>query len=145
MGEFYTRKRLRLKDFDYKTNGMYFITICTKNKKHLFGHINLENDATTILNNNGKTVENHITKIPEVINHTIMPNHIHLILELNNSNRDLYNIIRVFKSYVSKELGFSPWQRSFHDRIIRNEKEFEYIWDYVKHNPERWREDTYFK
>ena len=145
MGEFYTRKRLRLKDFDYKTNGMYFITICTKNKKHLFGHINLENDATTILNNNGKTVEKHITKIPEVINHIIMPNHIHLILELNNSNRDLYNIIRVFKSYVSKELGFSPWQRSFHDRIIRNEKEFEYIWDYVKHNPERWREDTYFK
>ena len=145
MGEFYTRKRLRLKDFDYKTNGMYFITICAKDKKHLFGHINLENDATTILNDNGKTVEKHITKIPEVINHTIMPNHIHLILELNNSNRDLYNIIRVFKSHVSKELGFSPWQRSFHDRIIRNEKEFEYIWDYVKHNPERWREDTYFK
>ena len=33
------RKNLRLKDYDYSQNGAYFITICTKDKAHLFGEI----------------------------------------------------------------------------------------------------------
>ena len=31
------RKCPRLKNYDYSSNGCYFITICTKDKKHLFG------------------------------------------------------------------------------------------------------------
>ena len=29
------RKRTRLKNFDYSTNGMYFVTICTKEKQKI--------------------------------------------------------------------------------------------------------------
>jgi len=29
------RKPNRLKNYDYSSNGMYFITICTKNKEHI--------------------------------------------------------------------------------------------------------------
>ena len=32
-------KSLRLKDYDYSSPGAYFITICTKEKKHLFSNI----------------------------------------------------------------------------------------------------------
>ena len=34
-----TRKNIRLKTYDYSQNGMYFITICTKNRMKLFGEI----------------------------------------------------------------------------------------------------------
>ncbi|MBR4012813.1 MAG: hypothetical protein IKJ00_00830, partial [Clostridia bacterium] len=30
------RKRNRLKDYDYRSNGAYFITICTKDRKNIF-------------------------------------------------------------------------------------------------------------
>ena len=33
------RKEIRLKEYDYSTNGAYFITICAKDKQKLFGHI----------------------------------------------------------------------------------------------------------
>ena len=33
------RKPLRLPNFDYGTSGAYFITICTKDKKALFGPV----------------------------------------------------------------------------------------------------------
>ena len=33
------RKSIRLKNYDYSQNGMYFITICTKNRMNLFGKI----------------------------------------------------------------------------------------------------------
>ena len=33
------RKNMRLKAYDYSTNGAYFITICTDNRRHLFGEI----------------------------------------------------------------------------------------------------------
>ena len=33
------RKKMRLKNFDYNSNGMYFVTICTQNMKYVFGTI----------------------------------------------------------------------------------------------------------
>lgn len=40
------RKPTRLANFDYSTNGTYFITICTKNKKHIFGTVRARTDFT---------------------------------------------------------------------------------------------------
>ena len=144
MGEFYTRKRLRLENYDYGTNGFYFITICTKDKKNIFGSINFDKEAKVLLSNKGLVVKKYIENIPEMKIYIIMPNHIHMILELENSNKNISKIVSSLKILTSKELGKSIWHRSFHDRVIRNERELELIWDYVKHNPERWRDDTYF-
>ena len=38
-------------------------------------------------------------------------------------------------------LGAPVWQRSFFERIIRNERECARIRDYIDHNPARWAED----
>ena len=54
------------------------------------------------------------------------------------------NIVRGYKSGVSRNIGFSLWQRSFHDHIIRNETEYQRIWQYIDENPARWPEDCYF-
>lgn len=45
------------------------------------------------------------------------------------------------KGYVSKNIGFSPWQKLYYDHIIRSEEEFIKIWQYIDDNPRKWLED----
>ena len=43
--------------------------------------------------------------------------------------------------FLPKEIGFSVWQKGFHDHIIRGEKDYAAIWNYIEANPYRWQED----
>ncbi|WP_218599498.1 transposase [Polaribacter sp. NJDZ03] len=79
----------RLQSWDYRNNGAYFITICTANRKHLFGEIvkKLPSNLPTMqLNEIGKLAEKYWMEIPEHFpfvelgNFVIMPNHTHGIL-----------------------------------------------------------------
>ena len=54
------------------------------------------------------------------------------------------NIIRGYKSGVSKQIGFSLWQRSFYDHVIRDKDDYLRIWQYIDENPAKWAEDDYF-
>jgi len=90
-------------------------------------------------------IANNIVTIDKYV---IMPNHIHMIIVLQPETGDrgrppLPNIIRAFKAYISKQIGFSPWQRSYHDRVIRGEAEYRRLWQYIEENPARWAEDEY--
>ena len=78
----------RMQNWDYASEGAYFITICTKNRKHYFGEI--ENNKM-ILSNVGVIVDlmwyeikNHAKNI-ELGEFVVMPNHIHGILILNDN------------------------------------------------------------
>jgi len=76
----------RLHNWDYSSNGAYFITICTQNKEHYFGTIN---DGKMVLSEIGKLVEQFWIEIPnqflfiELGNFVIMPNHVHGIIIIN--------------------------------------------------------------
>ncbi len=48
------------------------------------------------------------------------------------------------KGFVSKQIGFSIWQKLFHDHIIRNEDEYRQIWNYIDTNPLKWHEDCFY-
>lgn len=85
------RRSIRLKGYDYSQAGLYFITICCKNKACLFGSITLGGEnltPTMILNNAGKIAEECWLDIPKhfpnviLHEHMIMPNHKHGIIEL---------------------------------------------------------------
>jgi REP element-mobilizing transposase RayT len=84
------RRSIRLKGYDYSQAGIYFVTICTKNKKCLFGEI--KNDKM-ILNQLGYIVQNEWIKTSEIRNNVtldsfvIMPNHLHGIIIINNDVR----------------------------------------------------------
>ena len=54
------------------------------------------------------------------------------------------DLVRSWKTLVSKELGSSIWQRSYYDHIIRGEAEYTEIAAYIENNPAKWSEDTYF-
>jgi len=79
------RRSIRLKNYDYSKNGMYFITICTQNRAKIFGEVI---DGNMILNDVGKMVEFFYLDLQnrywnvKCREYVIMPNHIHFIIEI---------------------------------------------------------------
>jgi len=90
----YRIESFRLKNWDYRNAGAYFITICTKNRAHYFGEIA---DREMQLSEIGKIVENEWIKTPEIRpdmnlkqgEFVVMPNHFHAILIIGQNE---YNI-----------------------------------------------------
>ena len=148
------RKNPRLKDFDYSTPGAYFITICTKNMKHYLGTI-VGGDAYIApqmhLSSIGKIVDKYINNIPGIHKYIIMPNHIHMIIIIENRamrasppTQSISSRIRSFKTMVTREIGIPIFQRSFHDHIIRSERDYRKIWEYIDTNVIRWQNDCFY-
>lgn len=188
MKKIYEHKSHRLKNYNYSSNGSYFVTICVKNKECILGEIISINDnnyvtvavdahgdrqtdnindliylkstsAKMILSEMGLIVEKYLESSKTVYsslsldNYVIMPNHIHMIISLNNETDEckllpchdmVPQYISSFKTLVTKEIGFSIFQRNYHDRIIRNEREYEKIWNYVQTNPSNWVADRFY-
>ena len=78
------RRSIRLKEYDYSQDGLYFITMCTHNHLCLFGKIF---DGKMVLNDTGNIAKECWLNIPEHYPNTklheyvIMPNHVHGIIE----------------------------------------------------------------
>ena len=159
MQEFPQRKPNRLMDYDYSHNGAYFVTICARDRENLFGTVIVGATAPgrpfISLNELGRCVDETIINAHnkgnsdiKIDKHIIMPNHVHLIIVICAETGDrgrspLQFVVRNIKSYVSKWAGFAVWQRSFHDHIIRNEEEYQKIWEYIDTNPFNWEIDKY--
>lgn len=164
------RKRLRLRNYDYSQNGYYFITICSQQKHNLFGSVikasSLSDSDIMILNDAGKMVNNillsstvHCMTI-NLHEYVIMPNHLHFIIEIdnsqNNSPENICRFIQSFKRYTTieyikgvKSNKYPPfdrqiWQRNYYEHIIRTEKELHKIREYINNNPAKWAEDEYY-
>lgn len=151
------RKPNRLMGYDYAACGAYFITICTKDRCEWFGDVvgvDAHIDPHVVLTPYGEIVQKYIQNIPGIDKYVIMPNHIHMIIlkweDESNGNGAMWaspptkppktvsQLIQSFKILVTKEIGFSLWQRSFYDHIIRNEHEYQQIWKYIDSNPALW-------
>ena len=96
------RKNIRLRDFDYTSNEAYFITIVVNDRGNCFGTINENN---VILNKYGECLKSILIDLPtvyknvEVYDSIIMPNHLHVVILLQNSKENkqlLQYIIRSF-------------------------------------------------
>ncbi|MFA6533708.1 MAG: transposase [Patescibacteria group bacterium] len=79
------RHSIRLATYDYTQSGDYFITLCTQDKKHLFGEIK---DRQMVLNQAGRLVLDWWLKLEKKFPgiklgpFVIMPNHLHAIIEI---------------------------------------------------------------
>jgi REP element-mobilizing transposase RayT len=157
------RRRVRLRSYDYSWPGAYFVTICTYEKQCLFG--NIENGLVN-LNEYGEIAQACWKDIPfhfpEISNEIfiVMPNHVHGIISIHGvdgrsgskpdptSKRPLFEIVRAFKTYSSRRInehrhsqGTPMWQRSYYEHVIRSEREYHQIGEYVKYNPAKWETD----
>ena len=154
------RKQNRLTKYDYSTPNAYFITVCTENRKNLFwkdvGAI-IDRPENAPLTDLGVVVRQSIDDIPShysaitVDNYAIMPNHIHLLLQINTdadgrpmAAPTISTVINQAKGVVSKKAGFSVWQKGFYDHVIRGERDYLDVCNYIEGNPSKWAEDELY-
>ena len=157
------RKPTRWSEIDYSTEGLYFITICTHQRKQTLATIVGEGSPLPRLTLQGHITQKYINKINEkyphitVDSYVIMPNHIHLILIVGkhdgreNPSPTVSSVIAWLKYQITKEINTGKqtvqkiFQRSFHDRVIRNMREYEEIAQYIAKNPQMWCEDCFYQ
>ncbi len=164
------RKPTRLRNYDYNTAGAYFITICTKDRRCILSDISvgaIHESPVLKLKKYGKIADKTIQALSErykieIPKYVIMPNHIHMLVVITDA--EILRAIRESplraRSVISKVIGYmkmniskgihkiSPdehiWQRSFHDHIIRDQKDYERIWTYIDINPHKWEQDCLY-
>lgn len=160
-GNLPTRKHPRLKEFDYSSYCSYFITICVAKPTVFLSKILSQNGETVhTLTKYGTIVEDCIKNIPHihpelsVDNFCIMPDHVHILFskikdEQTLKNADIINVVGQFKRAVTKNVGFSFWQKSFYDEVIEKQNVYDKIYEYITNNPyvadEKQDRDNYFK
>lgn len=182
------RKSIRLKGYDYAQAGLYFVTICTNDRKHLFGEII---NGEIQLNLLGKIAQQEWINTTEIRKnctlgaYIIMPNHMHAIISIDyvikqsenksdfkSPSQTIGAIIRGYKGATTKKIkeiirsstgelqfaptdkGFAPaefdlsksiWQRNYYEHIIRNDRAFSKIENYIINNLLKWEEDKFYK
>ena len=52
--------------------------------------------------------------------------------------------VSTFKRFCNKEIGNNIFQRSFHDHVIRDRKDYEEIYKYICENPMTWVFDEFY-
>lgn len=151
------RKHIRLPNFDYSSHAVYYLTVCTKDRKPLLSNISQSSDGevTVQFTCQGTVVDQVIRRIPEVyesitlISYVIMPDHIHLIVGIgihddpkNKSSAEksisIPTIIKSLKRVSNKETGKNLWQNRYHDHVIRSMDELFTKIQYIETNPLRY-------
>ena len=146
------RKINRIPEYNYNQNGAYFITICTQDRKPILSQI--VGDGSPVPKTAGLIAEKTIMQITEkypsvsVEKHVIMPDHIHILLRIDNGTGNpsptLGNVIGWYKYQVTKEVnrqnytaGEKLFQRSYYDHVIRNQQDYNAVWEYIEQNPRK--------
>ena len=153
------RKNVRASFHNY-CGGNYFITICTKDKKHYFGRIN---NGEMHLSKIGLFAAQALAELPthyrysQVPLFVVMPNHIHAIVcvetpvghpaSLPAQRTALGVIVGGFKQSVTayarrNDIEFA-WQKRYHDHIIRDIADGNNISDYIQNNVVKWDTDCF--
>jgi len=145
MGDQFCRKPNRMKTYDYASIGMYFLTICSQDRICIF-----RDPKTFEFKDLGRSVQTGIDLIEtkyigvRVEKYVIMPNHVHILIELQQVSVSISTIVSQFKRFVSVQAGRTVWQKSFYDHVIRSEDDYQKVWRYIDNNPAKWTEDKYF-
>ena len=133
--EYAKRKHPRLKSYDYSETGVYFLTVCTKNKVHLMGKIVGRDDPGAPcpplpqLSAIGQYVQRLILNIEtsypfiKLLNHVVMPNHIHLLLEICSSESGAPGSSRPTQTMFEKPCCV-PRSTTVIPRVITTHKKF---------------------
>ena len=170
MNDYPKRRSPRLREWDYRRPGAYFLTICTKNRIPSLCRIRRgapcgrpQTEYTPL----GRIALECLPKIEaaygiRVDNYVLMPNHIHLIVTIPDTETrapargapTISQIVGGYKSMIAvkwldlcKRSGTRSgplFQRSFHDHIIRNEADYRRIYDYIDQNPLKWELDCFY-
>lgn len=163
MTQWHSRRNTRLPEYDYNTPGVYFLTICVENRKCILSSIEGEGllDAPSVnLLPCGRVAEKYLHQLSEfyenlsVNSYVIMPNHIHILLEVlegpsgtpvpTRQNSIVAQFVSTFKRFCNKEYGRNIWQARSYDHIIRDQLDYDRHLQYIYENPFRWTKDDFY-
>ena len=147
----------RIPVYDYSQSGAYFVTICAQDRKPIFS--NIVGDGFPVPKIYGKIAEAYIRQIPCkfpfvcVDKYVIMPDHIHILLRIaehaeegtSDPSPTIGKIMGWFKYQTTKQVnsaantaGQKIFQRSYYDHVVRNQQDYNEIWEYIENNPRKW-------
>ena len=173
MDELKKRKTPRYQSFDYNSVGVYFITICTQNRRCILSRVvgtGVLDCPQIELTQYGEIADKYIKQLNDFYEHlsvekyVIMPNHIHFLLwvkenknktdngqsrtpvptNIERANSVCSQFVSTFKRFCNKEYGENIWQARFNDHIIRNRDDYEEHVKYIYENPIRWYYDELY-
>ena len=56
----------------------------------------------------------------------------------SSPTKNISSIVRSIKTLTTKEIGKPIFQRSYYDHIVRNQQDYNEIWEYIENNPKKW-------
>jgi putative transposase len=129
------RKPRRLKDFPYHGCYRYFITIRAERFKRHFIHDNVVAKVIEILRS---TAEQQSFLVWA---YCFMPDHVHLLIEGENSYADMKKFVALFKqktAYWFKGIyGLKLWEANYYEHVLRNDEATNAVARYIIQNPVR--------
>ena len=155
--EFTQRKNHRLDGCVYNQDGTYFITICTQDRKKILSRISEDSQVLSPeLLPHGEIADKYIRQMDSfygylsVDKYVIMPDHIHFLITVHQGEGHpgrgvptertsiISRFVGTFKRYCNKEYGGNIWQSRYYDHVIRNQQDYNEIWEYIEYNPQKW-------
>lgn len=145
-----------MKDYDFETNDVRYVTICLRDWRPVLGKVV---DEKMILNQRGQIVAEQWWAMAERQSEltadalVVMPSHIHGIVVWQNE-RSLPSgwlgaVVNDFKAAVGRRMsqefeddsGQAFWQNGFYERTIGNRKALGAFRRYIANNPATWMSD----
>ena len=124
---------------------MYFVTVCTHRREArlgtLVGGTFLPHRAGLLVLDTWRDLPRHYPGLA-LDAFAVLPDHVHAVVRLGGSAAPLFEVVRAFKTFSARRInahdgtaGCPVWQRSFHDRIVRSQREWNAVRAYVARNP----------
>jgi REP element-mobilizing transposase RayT len=118
--------------FDYRGSLVAHVTIVTRLRQHIFTDDNLAQKCLDALNESAQRFDATLHA------YCLMPDHLHLLVYVD-AEATLKQFVHHFKTIssfrIKQETGRSPWQTSYHDRILRREDNISEVQAYIWNNP----------
>jgi REP element-mobilizing transposase RayT len=140
------RKSPRMPGFDYRGGLTAHVTLVTRLRQPLFNDESLAQICLQALDESSQRFETVFYA------YCLMPDHLHLLVgvDYDATLKQFVHHFKTMSSFRLKQLtGSSPWQTSYHDRVLRREEDIATAQAYVWHNPvqeglaETWDEYPY--
>lgn len=154
------RKPNRIAGYDYSQSGAYFVTICTQDRKKILSRISVgiplpgcPQEPCVELLWHGEVADKYIRQVDAFYEHlsidqyVIMPDHIHLLITIHDGHpercvttrtSEIARFVGTFKRFCNKEYGSNIWQSRYYDHVIRNQQDYNEVWEYIENNPTKW-------
>jgi putative transposase len=161
------RKSIRHPSYDYREDGAYFITICTRNRVFAFGEIADDLFRPTkrglIARACWEDIPNHRSYV-SLDEFVVMPNHVHGVFWIEGGRATQVSplhgksarlvpasvgaIVGAYKAAVSRQINklrqgaaTGLWQPNYYEHIVRTDRALDAIREYIVTNPQRWAAD----